>query len=131
MLSPTSGVVDVRSHHSVAQTIDRLESLVRSKGLTVFARIEFSADAERAGLTLRPMAMLLFGNPRAGTPLLAAAPRVGLDLPLKALAWEGEDGVVSVSLNAPEYLEARHGIPHDLVANVAGARALIEAAAAA
>jgi uncharacterized protein (DUF302 family) len=131
MLSPTSGVVDVRSYHSVAETLTRLEALVRSKGLTVFARIEFSADAERAGLAMRPMAMILFGNPKAGTPLLVASPRVGLDLPLKALAWEGPDGAVTVSLNAPEYLEARHAFPHELVANIAGARALIEAAAAA
>jgi uncharacterized protein (DUF302 family) len=131
MLSPTSGVVDVRSHHSVGETLDRLDALVRSKGLTVFARIEFSADAERAGLSMRPMAMLLFGNPKAGTPLLVASPRAGLDLPLKALAWEDAEGAVTVSWNAPEYFEGRHGLPHELVANIAGARGLIEAAAAA
>lgn len=127
----SSGVVDVRSHHSVPETLDRLEALVRSKGLLVFARVEFSADAERAGLAMKPMAMLLFGNPKGGTPLLVASPRAGLDLPLKALAWEGADGVVTVSWNAPEYLESRHALPHELIANIAGARLLIEAAAAA
>jgi uncharacterized protein (DUF302 family) len=76
------------------------------------------------------MAMLLFGNPKAGTPLLVASPRVGLDLPLKALAWEDAEGAVTVSLNAPEYLVGRHGFPHELASNIAGARALIEAAAA-
>jgi uncharacterized protein (DUF302 family) len=76
-----------------------------------------------------PMQMLLFGNPKGGTPLLVAAPRAGLDLPLKALAWEESDGTVWVSMNAPEYLEARHGLSHELVANIAGARALVEKAA--
>ncbi len=130
MGSTGSGVSDVRSAHSVAVTLDRLASLAAARGLTVFARIEFSADAARAGLAMRPMAALLFGNPKAGTPLLVAAPRAGLDLPLRALAWEDADGAVWVSSNAPEYVLARHGLPSELAANIAGARALVEAAAA-
>jgi uncharacterized protein (DUF302 family) len=129
MAEPDNGVIDVRSHRSVPQTIDRLQSLASSGGLTVFARIDFSGDAQRAGLSMRPMQMLLFGNPKAGTPLLVAAPRVGLDLPLKALAWEDNDGGVWLSCNAPEYLETRHALPHALLANIAGVRGLIQKAA--
>ncbi len=126
----TPGTLDIRSHHSVPQTLDRLESLARARGLLVFARIDFSGDAARAGLTMRPMQMLLFGNPKGGTPLLVAAPRVGLDLPLKALAWEDEAGAVWVTMNTPEHLGVRHGIPAELLANIAGARGVVESAAA-
>jgi uncharacterized protein (DUF302 family) len=125
----SSGVVDVRSHHSVPDTLDRLGSLLKERGLTVFARIDFSGDAQRAGLAMRPMQMLLFGNPKAGTPILVASPRTGLDLPLRALAWEDADGTVWVSSNAPEYLAARHGLSPELVTKVAGAGALITSAA--
>jgi len=125
----TPGVIDVRSHGSVEQTIERLESLAAARGLTIFARIDFSKDADRVGLPMRPMQMLIFGNPKAGTPLLIAAPRIGLDLPLKALAWEDEQGSVWLSCNAPDYLETRHQLPHDLVGNISGVVALIEKAA--
>jgi uncharacterized protein (DUF302 family) len=130
MMSQTvRGVIDLPSKWSVAQTIDRLQSLAEPGGLTVFARIDFAADAQRAGLSMPPMQMLIFGNPKAGTPLLVAAPRVGLDLPLKALAWEDAAGSVWLSCNEPEYLQARHAFPQALVANIAGIRALIEKAA--
>ena len=125
----TSGVIDIASHHSVVDTIDRLESLVRASGLLVFARIDFSGDATRAGLTMRPMQALVFGNPRAGTPLLVASPRSGLDLPLKALAWQDADGKVWVSFNDPEYVVRRHELEEDLAKNIAGARAIITKAA--
>ena len=131
MSRPTPGVFDVRSHHSVTETIDRLESIVKSRGLLVFARIDFSGDAGRAGLAMRPMQALLFGNPKGGTPLMIASPRAGLDLPLRALAWEDADGAVWVSANEPEYVVSRHALPPDLAANLAPARGLIEAAAAA
>ncbi len=130
MVDGNAGLIDVRSHRSVKDTIDRLESLARARGLMVFARIDFSGDAERAGLSMRPMQMLLFGNPKAGTPLLVASPRVGLDLPLKALAWEDGEGAVWVSANAPEYLETRHAVPHELIVNIAGIRVLLEHAVA-
>jgi uncharacterized protein (DUF302 family) len=125
----SAGVVDVRSHHSVPEILDRLVSVLEKRGLMVFARIDFSGDAERAGLAMRPMQMLLFGSPKAGTPILIAAPRAGLDLPLRALAWEDADGTVWVSTNAPEHLASRHGLTPDLVARVAGAGALITSAA--
>jgi len=129
MSQPVRGVIDFPSKWSVAQTMDRLQSLAEARGLRVFARIDYGADAQRAGLSMPPMQMLIFGNPKAGTPLLVAAPRVGLDLPLKALAWADASGSVWLSCNEPEYLRARHGFPPELVANIAGIRALMEKAA--
>ena len=123
------GIIDVRSQRSVQQTIDRLESLATARGLMIFARIDFGADAERAGLAMRPMQMLIFGNPRAGTPLLTTAPRSGLDLPLKALAWMDDRGDVWLSCNSPDYLAARHQLPQDLVDNIAGVVHLVQKAA--
>ena len=128
MAQANPGIIDVRSHRSVPQTIDRLESLATARGLMIFARIDFGGDAERAGLTMRPMQMLIFGNPKAGTPLLTTAPRIGLDLPLKALAWMDESGNVWLSCNSPDYLAARHQLPQGLVDNIAGVVHLIEKA---
>jgi uncharacterized protein (DUF302 family) len=105
-----------------------LESLATARGLTIFARIDFSGDAERVGLSMPPMQMLIFGNPKAGTPLLVAAPRIGLDLPLKALAWVDESYGVWLSCNSPDYIVARHQLPRDLVANISGVVRLIEEA---
>jgi uncharacterized protein (DUF302 family) len=127
--SAENGVVNVASSHSVAESIDRLESLVNSKQLTVFARIDFSGDAAKAGLTMPPTQMLIFGSPKAGTPLMLAAPSVALDLPLKALAWQDSSGQVWLSYNAPEYLKDRHGVPDALLPNIAGIKALVEQAA--
>ncbi len=126
----SASMIDLPSPRSVPQTIDRLETLVKARGLTVFARIDFSGDAARAGLAMRPMQMLIFGNPKAGTPLLIAAPRAGLDLPLKALAWEDDHDAVWLSCNDPQYLEARHGFPHALLANISGVVELVRKAAA-
>jgi uncharacterized protein (DUF302 family) len=125
----TSGVIDIASNHSVTNTIERLDSLARSNGLLVFARIDFSGDAGRAALEMRPMQMLVFGNPKAGTPLLVESPRSGLDLPLKALAWQDASGKIWISFNDPEYIVRRHGLTGDLAKNIAGAGALIKKAA--
>lgn len=127
--SAENGVVNVASNHSVPESIDRLESLVNSKQLTVFVRIDFSGDAAKAGLTMPPTQMLIFGSPKAGTPLMLAAPSVALDLPLKALAWQDSNGQVWLSYNAPEYLKERHGVPDALLPNIAGIKALVEQAA--
>jgi uncharacterized protein (DUF302 family) len=124
------GVVHLRSERRATATIDRLSELVRAKGLTVFARIEFSHDAETAGLELAPMVQLVFGNPRAGTPLLAANPAAGLVLPLRALAWEDADGHSWLSYEAPETIMERFHLPASLGPNIAGLRALCEAAVA-
>ena len=122
------GVVHLRSARRASATADRLADLVRAKGLTIFARIEFSRDAVTAGLTLLPMIQLVFGSPRAGTPLLAANPVVGLALPLRALAWEDADGHSWLSYEAPAALIERFSLPSELTANIAGLRALCEAA---
>ncbi|MEP7066248.1 MAG: DUF302 domain-containing protein [Gemmatimonadota bacterium] len=122
------GIVHLRNAARARATADRLAELVRAKGLTLFARIEFSNDAEAAGLALPPMIQLVFGNPRAGTPLLAANPAVGLALPLRALAWEDANGHSWLSYEAPEALVARFGLPSAMAANIAGVRALCEAA---
>jgi uncharacterized protein (DUF302 family) len=102
----------------VDASFGRLETAVAQRGLAVFARIDFAADAAAVGLVLRPTRLLLFGNPRAGTPLMVAVRTVALDLPLKVLVWETDDGVVWVGYNTPEYLVERHGVPADYLANV-------------
>lgn len=124
------GVVHLPSERRASATADRLAELVRAKGLTLFARIDFSSDAAAAGLTLAPMIQLVFGNPRAGTALLAANPVSGLALPLRALAWEDADGHSWLSYEAPEALIERYHLPAALGANIAGLRALCEAAVA-
>ena len=122
------GIIDVPSSYSVPETLARLEALLREKGLTVFARVDHSGEAEKVGLKMRPTQLLIFGSPKAGTPLMVAAPSLAIDLPLKALAWEDAQGKVWLSYNAPEYLQQRHGIPCDLLKNIAGAGALLEKA---
>jgi uncharacterized protein (DUF302 family) len=124
------GFVRLASHHSVVATIDRLEAKLRERGVLVFARIDFSGDAGRAGLQMRPEQMLIFGNPKAGTPLMLAAPEAGLDLPLKLLVWEAADGKVWAAYNDPHYVIRRHGLPANLAANLAGVVPLIEQAVA-
>jgi uncharacterized protein (DUF302 family) len=124
-----NGVVRIRSAHDVARTVERLVALLAARGLRVFARIDFAADAVAAGLTLRPEQLVIFGNPKSGTPLLAAAPAVGLDLPLKALVFEDADGVAWLAYDDAGYIIDRHGVPVELTKNIEGAAALmIEAA---
>ncbi len=123
------GIVQLPSRYSVLATMDRLESLLKDRGITVFARIDFSGDAARAGLSLRPQQLLIFGSPKAGTPLMATAPTAGLDLPLKALVWEDADGCTHVAYNDPQYIVRRHGLPAALGANLAAALPLLQQAA--
>ena len=123
-----SGMIDVSSRYSVPETLARLQSILKEKGIMVFALIDHSGEAEKAGLKMRPTQLLIFGSPKAGTPLMVAAPRVAIDLPLKALAWQDEDGRVWLSYNSPEYLQERHGFPADLLKNIAGIAALLQKA---
>jgi uncharacterized protein (DUF302 family) len=123
-----NGLVNVPSKFSVPETLDRLESLVKEHGLTVFARIDFSGDAEKAGLKMKPSQLLIFGNPKAGTPLMIASPSIAIDLPLKALAWEDANGKMWLSYNKPEYLKERHGLPDELVKNISGVKDLVQKA---
>jgi uncharacterized protein (DUF302 family) len=122
------GIVQIPSQHGVAETVDRLEHLLKERGIIVFARIDFSGDAGRAGLTMRPEQMLIFGNPKAGTPLMQSAPVSGIDLPIKALVWEDANGKTWLAYNSPEYVVKRHGLPPSLAANLAAPIPIIEAA---
>jgi uncharacterized protein (DUF302 family) len=122
------GIVRMRSPHSVAVTMQRLESLLQARGIIVFARIDFSGDAARAGLAMRPEQLLIFGNPKGGTPLMQAEPTAGLDLPLKALAWENEIGDTWIACNDPRYVARRHGLAPELAANLAVITPIIEQA---
>ncbi len=123
------GIVRIASRYSVPETVDRLERLLKERGLVVFARIDFSGDAARAGLKMRAEQALIFGNPKAGTPLMQAVPTSGLDLPLRALVWEDADGKSWLAYNAPEYIIQRHGLPPAFSANLAASIPILEAAA--
>jgi uncharacterized protein (DUF302 family) len=123
-----SGMIDVSSRYSVPETLARLQAILKEKGVSVFALIDHSGEAEKVGLKMRPTQLLIFGSPRGGTPLMVAAPRVAIDLPLKALAWQDEQGQVWLSYNSPEYLQERHGFPADLVKNIAVVGALVQKA---
>ncbi len=123
-----SGIIDVSSRYSVPETLARLQAILKEKGITVFALIDHSGEAEKAGLTMRPTQLLIFGSPKSGTPLMMAAPRTAIDLPLKALAWQDEQGNVWLSYNSAEYLQERHGFPADLVKNIAGISTLVQKA---
>ena len=124
-----AGLTILPAPRGVTATLDRLEALAKEHGLMIFARINFSADARRVGLNLRATELLLLGSPKAGTPLMAAAPSLAIDLPLKVLAWQAADERVWVSYNAAEYLQRRHEFPPELLKNIAGLGALVEAAA--
>ena len=104
------GLVVKKSTHSVAATLDKLEGIVKSKGFTVFARIDHAAGADKVGQTMRPTAVLLFGNPKIGTALMLSRQSAALDLPIRVAAWEDDSGQVWIAYNAPDWLAARHGI---------------------
>jgi uncharacterized protein (DUF302 family) len=123
-----NGMVHLASRRSVEETIDVLEGLVRSRGLSVAARIDHSGDAAKAGVTMPPAQLLIFGNPVAGTPLMLAAPTTAIDLPLKAVAWQDGEGAVWLSYNSPAYLQRRHGLPENLLKNIAGIASICEEA---
>lgn len=123
------GLVTKPSRHNVTQTIDRLEGLLRAKDVKVFARIDHAREAAAAGLEMRPAQLLVFGNPKAGTPAMRAAPKLAIDLPLKALAWEDSAGKVWLTYNDPQFLARRHGVPEDAMQGIAAAGGLIAQAA--
>jgi uncharacterized protein (DUF302 family) len=123
-----SGMVDIPSRYTVPESLVRLEAILQEKGLTIFARVDHSGEAKKVGMEMRPTQLVIFGSPKGGTPLMVAAPSLAIDLPLKALAWQDEQGKVWLSYNSPEYLQQRHGIPADLLKNIAGVGALIQKA---
>src|SRR5277367_1870016 len=108
-----NGLITIRSQSSVMATIDRLEASLRESGVSIFARINHAAGAASAGMSLRPTEVLIFGNPKAGTPLMQAKQTIGIDLPLKVLAWEDASGNVWVTYNDPAWLVARHALGED------------------
>ncbi len=122
------GIKVLAATHGVDDTLNRLESLAKQRGMTVFARINFAKDAAASGLKMQPTQLLILGNPVGGTPLMVAAPSVALDLPLKVLAWQDQADRCWVSFNTPEYLQQRHGFPAALTANIAGLEKLVQAA---
>jgi uncharacterized protein (DUF302 family) len=124
------GIEAVASPRSFPDTISHFEDLLSARGLTLFAKIDFTGDAKKSGLDMPPRQLLIFGNPKAGTPVMVAAPSSALDLPLKVLVAQDAAGKVWISYNTPEYLAERHGIPAELVKNIAGIRPLVQAAVA-
>ena len=128
-MSQANGIVDKLSHHSVVDTVEKLKGILLSKGVMLFAIVDHSGEAEKVGMKMRPTKLLIFGSPKAGTPLMQAAPSIAIDLPLKILVWQDEQGKVWVSFNSPAYLRQRHGIPPDLIQNVAVVEALAAKAA--
>jgi uncharacterized protein (DUF302 family)/uncharacterized membrane protein YidH (DUF202 family) len=127
--NPDSGIVTLPGHHSVDETVEKLEETLRAKGVKLFAVIDHSGEAERAGLRMRPTKLLIFGNPKGGTPLMVASPTMAIDLPLKILVWEDNGGQVQISYNSPAYLLTRHGLPEDLAQNIAVVAGVAAAAA--
>ncbi len=126
--NPDAGILSIPSSHSVDQTVDKLTSILATKGITLFALVDHSGEAQKAGMTMPPTKLLIFGSPRAGTPIMLAAPTAALDLPLKLLIHQDADGKVWISWNSPAYLQQRHSIPPDLIPNIAAAEALAKAA---
>jgi uncharacterized protein (DUF302 family) len=127
VMSPTSdnGLRHLSSPYSVPETLKRIESILQEKGLTIFCRVDHSGEAEKVGLKMHPTQLILFGNPKGGTPVMVASPTIAIDLPLKALIWEDADGKVWVSYNSPEYLQQRHSVTADLTKNISGAGPLL------
>ncbi len=123
------GVIDIPGTYSVDETVERLKKILQAKGVALFALVDHSGEAEKIGMKMPPTRLLIFGNPKAGTPLMLAAPSIAIDLPLKILVWEDNAHKVWVSYNDPEYLRERHDLPQNLLQNIAIVDGLARAAA--
>lgn len=123
------GVIDRLSNHSVDETVEKLKGVLQAKGVTLFAFVDHSGEAEKVGMKMRPTKLLIFGSPKAGTPLMLASPSIAIDLPLKILVWEDAQGKVWVSYNSPAYLMERHALPPELLQNIAVVETLAAKAA--
>ena len=124
MTSDDNGLIHLDSKHSVDETLQRLEDLLKQKGVMVFVLVDHSGEAAKAGLAMLPTKLLIFGSPKAGTPLMQAAPTLAIDLPLKALVWQDAEGKVRLTYNDPAYLQHRHDVPPELLPNIAGVSGL-------
>ena len=127
--SRDNGIINKPSNHSVNETVEKLKGILQAKGITLFALVDHSGEAEKVGMKMSPTRLLIFGNPKAGTPLMLAAPSFAIDLPLKILVWEDSAGKVWVSYNSPAYLQQRHGLPPELLQNIAVVETLATKAA--
>jgi len=125
-----SGLIQIASPHTFSETLRRIEAAAKTAGLTIFAIIDHSGAAENAGLKMRPTQVVIFGSPKAGTPLMVAAPTLAIDLPLKALVAEDDSGKVWITYNDSNFLKQRHHIPDSLIANLASAGVLLQKAVA-
>jgi uncharacterized protein (DUF302 family) len=114
-----NGIVNKPSNHSVDETLRKLQDLLETKGIAIFALVDHSGEAKKVGMQMPNTKLLIFGNPKGGTPLMLATPSIAIDLPLKILIWEDEQGQSWVSYNDPQYLAERHGLPQNLVQNIA------------
>ena len=114
-----NGIVNTLSNHSVDETVEKLKQILQTKGVTLFAVVDHSGEAEKAGMKMLPTKLLIFGSPKAGTPVMLAAPSIALDLPLRILVWEDSQGKVWTSYNRAEYLQQRHGVPQQFVQTLA------------
>lgn len=123
------GLLHFASPHSVCETIDRLEAALQANGIQVFCRIDHSAEAARAGLSMRDCQLLIFGSPQVGTQIMQAAPTSAIDLPLKALAWKDKRDCVWLTINSPEYLQERHGFSREMMRKIADLWPVIQQAA--
>ena len=124
-----NGILNKRSNHSVDETLERLKRTLKAKGVTIFAIVDHSGEAEKVGLKMPPTKVVMFGNPKAGTPLMLAVPSIAIDLPLKILISEDREGKVWVSHNSLTYLQQRHGLPQELLQNIAVVETLAAAVA--
>jgi uncharacterized protein (DUF302 family) len=124
------GIISKASKYSVPETLDRVDALLQSKGIKIFVRVDHSGEAEQVGLKMLPTQLLIFGNPKGGTPIMLAAPTSAIDLPIKALAWQDADGKVWLSYNDPEYIKERFALTDDEIKTIVGIGPLIEQALA-
>jgi uncharacterized protein (DUF302 family) len=129
MSSTANGIIDKPGNHSVDETAEKLQAILRAKGIALFALVDHSGEAAKVGMKMRPTKLLIFGNPKAGTPLMQASPSVAIDLPLKILIWEDAAGKVWASYNSPTYLRERHHLPEELERNIAVVETLAAEAA--
>ena len=124
-----NGIVDKPTNHSVDETVEKLKEILQSRGVALFATVDHSGEAAKVGMKMPPTKLLIFGSPKAGTPLMLASPSVAIDLPLKILIWEDAQGKAWLSYNSPAYLQERHSIPAELMQNIAVIEALASKAA--
>ncbi len=129
MTASDRGIVDVLSRRSVNETVARLRGILEAKGITLFAQVDHSGEAAKVGITMPPTKLLIFGSPKAGTPVMLAAPSIALDLPLMILVWQDKAEEVWISYNSVEYLRERHNVPSNLLQNLSAVEAIAAKAA--